>query len=204
MENKLEECWISAYSRWLLEDRTIITIQMLQERGISAYLKKFLHPVRDLYIFFNKYRRKLGHKFAYMPLWWNRNTRAFNSGCNVANTKMPENLSTCLSTYQIPKTYNLFFTSNQSLISRVGLVYIKSSLRRADFFFNPLREELRQAKEWFSTAELPESCGPSSDSWHLIMQTYIPSKVIIITTLFQEDSIFGMYVCLTYGPQLEG
>ena len=111
MENKLEECWISAYSRWLLEDRTIITIQMLQERGISAYLKKFLHPVRDLYIFFNKYRRKLGHKFACMPLWWNRNTRAFNSGCNVANTKMPENLSTCLSTYQIPKTCSSQATS---------------------------------------------------------------------------------------------
>ena len=27
--------------------------------------------------------------------------------------------------------------------------------------------------------------------------------IIITTTLFQEDNIFGMYVSLTYGPQLQ-
>ena len=27
--------------------------------------------------------------------------------------------------------------------------------------------------------------------------------IIIIVTLFQEDNIFGMYVSLTYGPQLQ-
>ena len=27
--------------------------------------------------------------------------------------------------------------------------------------------------------------------------------IIIITTLLQEDNIFGMYACLIYGPQLQ-
>ena len=28
--------------------------------------------------------------------------------------------------------------------------------------------------------------------------------IIIITTLFQDDNLFGIYASLTYGPQLQG